>query len=140
MGLVIRVTEADKYLEENLVVTGGQKTNYAVDGKTFLDVMTYPAQGDFAEPVKVMMIQKPFFDFAQKCGPKGAMTAEMITEKLPELDAAIAKDIADDFAIFYGNYVVIPEVCLLLLTASPVNSINDLMKPREDEAAAEEDK
>lgn len=133
MGLVIGKDKAPEFLSTKMAVTDGQTTTITVDGVKYMDIIKYPIQSAAENGATVMMIEKPFIDFAASCGPKGAMTADMITTKFPEIDAEVAKSLADDFAIFHDNYVIIPDTCILCLTVEPIHSISELFVKEPEE-------
>ena len=129
MALVMKTDGVATFLETKMAVTNGVTTNFAIDGVTHVDVITYPAQGDFTEGAVLGMLQKPFIDFAVSCGGAGAMTAEMIVAKYEGFPVALAETIAADFAKAYGNYAVIPAGMTLMITAAPISSVFDLTIP-----------
>lgn len=129
MALVMKNTDVKNFLETKMAVTDGVLSTFQVEGVVHVDVMTYPAQDNFADGAILGMIQKPFIDFAVSCGGAGAMTKEMILAKYPEFPVALAETIAADFAKAYGNYIVIPAGMALMITGAPVESVFDLMIP-----------
>ena len=137
MGLVMQHNMIDDFFGR-FTVTDGVKTDIMKNGVKHAAVMEYPAQGEYTEAIRFIMIEKPFIEFAAACGPKGAMTKEMIVAEYPELADDIAKMVADDFAVAYGNYVIIPEGVTLFLSMPPLNSVTDLEK-REDPEVVEGD-
>ena len=142
MALVLQNNMVPDYLATKMAIQDGTTTTVKIDDVAHMDIVNYPAQENFPEGAILALIKKPFIDFAVECGGKGAMTAEMIIAKygnvIPE---ALAKTIADDFATTYGNYVIIPEVCTLAITAMPIASIFDLLIPEPPvEREVEEDK
>ena len=129
MALVMKTADVAAFLSNKIALTDGVTTNFAVNGVTHLDAVTYPAQGEFAEGAVLGMIQKPFIDFAISCGGAGAMTADMITAKYAGIPANLAEAIAADFAKAYGNYVIIPAAMTLMITGVPVTSVFNIMIP-----------
>ena len=129
MALVIKTDSVAAFLETKMAVTDGVTTNFAIDGVTHADVITYPAQGEFTEGAVLGMLQKPFIDFAKSCGGAGVMTAEMIIAKYAGFPVGLAETVAADFAKAYGNYVVIPDGMTLMITAAPIASVFDLTIP-----------
>ena len=130
MALVLKNDMVPEYLNEKMAVTDGVATNVTIDGVKHVEIITYPAQENFPEGAILGLIQKPFIDFAASCGGKGAMTVEMIKAKYgDQIPEVLAKTFVDDFALAYGNYVIIPDGMSLAITASPIKSIFDLLIP-----------
>ncbi len=124
---------------DKMKVTDGVTSNIIVDGVTHMDVITYPAQGEFTSGAILGLIKKPFIDFAVSCGGAGAMTADMIIAKYPEIPTSLASTLASDFAKAYGNYVIIPDGATLAITAEPIGSIFDLLIPEEADPTPNQD-
>ena len=134
MALVLPNNMVPTYLNEKMAVKDGVTEAAVVDGVTHLEVITYPSQEGFEGGAVLGMLQKPFIDFAAACGGKGAMTAAQIMEKYPVVPEALATAVAADFAVAYGNYVIIPDGMSLAITAAPYASIFDLLIPEEPAA------
>ena len=138
MALVMKNEMVSDYLTKKMAVSDGVMSTVSADGVTHMDIMTYPAQGDFSEGAVLALIKKPFIDFAASCGGAGAMTTEKMTEKYgDQIPAGLAKTIADDFSRAYGNYVIIPNGMTLMITAAPIMSVFDIMVKDEPSADAE---
>ena len=133
MALVMKTDMVENHLNTKMAVTDGVTVNVAVDGVTHMDVVTYPAQGEFTEGAVLALIQKPFIDFAKSCGDAGAMTADMITAKYGDaVPAALATTIAADFTKAYKNYMPIPDGMTLMITAEPISSVFAIMVKEEE--------
>ena len=131
MALVLKNEMVADFLANKMAVKDGVTTTVAVNGVTYMEIVTYPSQEGFTDGAILALIKKPFIDFAVSCGDAGAMTAERITAKYAEVPAALAESIATDFAKAFGNYKIIPETATLAITAAPIGSIFDIMIPEE---------
>lgn len=129
MGLVMNTNDVSNYLNEKLLVKSGEPKKFTNGDQEFVEIIKYPQQLSFEEGATIYLIRKPMWDFAKECGPKGAMTYDKIVEKLEGIAEDDARAIADDFAIFYGNYIIIPENCTLILTKNPIKSLSELEIP-----------
>jgi hypothetical protein len=129
MALVINNAFLPTYLNEKMRVTNGTTVEYTDGSQVAFSVITYPATTDFPSGAILILVKKPFCDFAQSKGGKGAMTAAHIMEKYSGVPEAVANTLAADFAVAYGNYVIIPDTVSIAITVPPINSIFDLLIP-----------
>ena len=133
MALVMKSDNVKNLLETKMIVTNGKTVNITVDGVNHMDIITYPPQGDFVTDIILAVVYKPFIDFAKSCGKAGAMTTDRIIAKYGnDVPKNMASSLAADFAKAYGNYVIIPDGMALLITASPIASVFDIMVKEEE--------
>lgn len=129
MALVMNKDNVTQFFAEKMAIQNGETTTHSVDGVKYFDEIKYPSQEGFESGATVIVMEKPMWDFAAECGDKGAMTAQMIMDKISTVSEEVATVLANEFAIFYANYVIIPGNCALIMTMAPYNSIHDLTIP-----------
>ena len=132
----------DDVLTSMMVIKDGVVTPVEVDGEHHMDIIIYPPQENYAMGATLVLLKKPFIDFALACGDAGAMTVDMIMDKYGEyIDPIMANTIAVDFSKAYGNYKIIPDGMTLAIVGPSVKNVFDLMafEKKETPNSAEEE-
>jgi hypothetical protein len=127
MAMVINNAHFASIMDEKLKVSDPTKTTFQHNGQDAFDVYVYAPTEEFTEGATLIMVKKAFCNYAQACGAKGAMTAAMIKDTFANVPDAVADTLAADFAVAYGNYVIIPDTVQLAITVPPIQSISELM-------------
>ena len=138
MALIIKDTMIDSFLENNIILTGGMKNTIDVEGIPHVDIINYPAQGDYQNGAIIGLVKKSFIDFVVECGGVTQVTPDKIANKYGEqIPTALLDAILFEITNGYDNYIIIPEGMSLAVAGLPIPSIYVLIDSGTDKTTTE---
>ena len=138
MALIIKDTMINSFLENNIILTGGVLNTIDVEGIPHVDIIDYPAQGDYQNGAIVGLVKKSFIDFVVECGGVTQVTPDKIANKYGEqIPSSLLEAILFEITNGYDNYIIIPEGMSLAVAGLPIPSIYVLIDSNKDKTTTE---